>query len=127
MQELIATLLQAILVVATPILAAYLVKLLNAKAEQAKEAAASEVADRYIAEAADAVTNAVLYMSQTYVDKLKESDQWTTANQKAAFTGAVDRAKTVLSDSAKRFIDSAYGDLTLYLGTMVEAEVKIRK
>jgi len=124
MQDVLLQLLQAVITVATPIVAGYAVKALNAHAEQAKAATANEMAQRWIAEVANAITTAILYTSQTYVDALKDSGDFTVDRQKQAFKLAMEQAKSLLSKDALHFLDMAYGDATAYLTSQIEAEVK---
>ena len=127
MNELIATLLQSVITVAVPILATFAVRWLNAKAEQTKEETKSELAARYIDEAADAVSNAVLHTSQTYVDALKANNQWTKENQAMALKRAITQARSMLTREANRFLAETYGDVSRYLETLIEAEIKATK
>ena len=127
MQELLLTLLQAILAVAVPIVTGYAVRFLNVKAEAAKGAAKNETAERYIAEASDAVTTAVALVSQTYTDALKKSGAFTAENQREAFNMARTQAASLLTAEASRFINEAYGDAQKYLTAKIEAEVKLQK
>ena len=124
MQEMLLTVIQAVIVAVIPIVSAYLVKFLNAKSAQASEAVKSELLSRYILEIEIAVCDAVSCVSQTYVDKMKEKEQWTDVEHRIAFDKAVKLAKSMLSESATKFIMDAYGDLYSYIGTKVEAEVK---
>ena len=127
MQELLLTLIQAIVTVATPIVAVFAIQFLKAKAEHAKTQTQNATVERYITEITDAVTTAVLHTSQTYTDTLKKSGTFSTDNQREAFGLAVTQAKTLLAEDTSRFIESAYGDVSKYLAARVEAEVKLLK
>lgn len=127
MQELLYTLLQAVIVAAVPVLTAYAVRFLHIKAEHAKTAANNETAGRYIVEIADAVTTAVLHTTQTYTDELKKSGTFSAENQREAFNKATAQARELLTADASRFINTAYGDINKYLASKIEAEVKALK
>ena len=127
MESLITELLQAVITVATPIVAAYAVRLLHAKSEQAKEALQSEIAGKYIGMTDDIVENVVMYVSQTFADDMKQKDQWTKENQTEAFKRAADMAKSLLTAEAAKFLTEAYGDLNKYLAAKIEAEVRLQK
>ena len=127
MQELLATLLQAIIAVAVPVLTAFGVRFLNERTAHAKEAATSEIAERYIAEAGNVAATAVALISQTFVEDLKKSESFDGAKQKEAFAKAVAAARGLLTAEAARFLDQAYGDATKYLAAKIEAEVKLQK
>ena len=124
MQDLLSQLLQAIITVCTPIIAGYAVKYLNARSEQAKIATESEIVRRYISEATKAVSDAVLFTAQTYVDELKDTGEFTIERQKQAFRVALDKTKELLTVEAKEFLEMTYGDLSAYLATRIEAEIK---
>ena len=127
MQELIATLLQAIITVSTPIVAAFVVKWLNAKSGEAKTHMESELAGKYVSDSILAVANAVMYTSQTFVDRLKADDKWTAEGQKQALDMAIRQAKAMLTKDASTFLTQAYGDLNGYLTTLIEAEIKSQR
>ena len=127
MQELLLTTLQGVIAVAVPLLTGYAIRWLNAQTEQVKAKASNETAERYILEAADAVETAVLHTMQTYSDTLKKSGAFTVENQREAFNLALAEARSLLTADAKRFINEAYGDVTKYLTTKIEAEVMAQK
>lgn len=127
LENLLTTLLQAVITVAVPILSAFAVKWLNAKAAQASAQATNEKARAYINEAAEAVSTAVAFTSQTYVDELKKSQAFTTDNQKEALNKAKDKALALLSQSAIEFLNMAYGDAAEFLTAQIEKEVRFQK
>ena len=123
MTDLLMEILQAVVAVVIPIVSGYAVKYLNANASLVKEKANSELIERYIDNLETAVSDAVLYTSQTYVDALKGSDKWTTENQKTALSIAVDKAKELLTADSAKFLNSAYADLSSLLTAKIEAEI----
>ena len=127
MNNFITTLLQAVITAAVPVLTTYAVRWLGAVAARAREQAKTEEADRYLSEASNAIQAAVLKTSQTYVDALKKSGEFTVENQREAFNMAFAEAKSMLNDNAARFIESAYGDVTNYLTAQIEAKVRALK
>ena len=127
LENLLTTLLQAVITVAVPILSAFAVKWLNAKAAQASAQATNEKARAYINEAAEAVSTAVAFTSQTYVDELKKSQTFTADNQKEALNKAKDKAMALLSQSAIEFLNMAYGDVAEFLTAQIEKEVRFQK
>lgn len=127
MQELLTTLLQAVITVAVPILATFAVNFFTAKTAQAKASTENELADKYLTNVNDAVTTAVLYVSQTYTDALKKSGTFTVENQREALKQASAQAKALLTADASKFLTELYGDLNDYLAMKIEAEVKLLK
>jgi len=124
MNETLLTMLQSIIILAVVLLTAYVVRYISTKTKQAQNAVANDTAKRYIKEASDAVCDAVLATSQIYVDNLKKKDKFDKQTQREALQKAVDMARSQLTKEAEDFIQSAYGDVTLYLTTKIEAEIK---
>ena len=127
MNEFLTTLLQAVLVAAVPVCAAFIGKGLKALASYLGQKSENDTAKKYLAAAADAVATAVTYTSQVYVDKLKETGQFTKENQKEALGIAVAQAKNLLTAEAITYLQTAYGDLNEYLKSRIEAEVRNQK
>ena len=127
MNEFLTTLLQAVLVAAVPVCAAFIGKGLKALAAYLGQKSESDAARKYLEAAADAISTAVTYTSQVYVDKLKETGQFTKENQQEALGLAVAQAKNLLTAEATAFLESAYGDLNEYLKSRIEAEVRNQK
>ena len=127
MNEFLTTLLQAVLVAAVPVCAAFIGKGIKAMASYLGQKSENETAKKYLAAVADAVATAVTYTSQKYVDELKKSGQFTKENQREALGLAVAQAKNLLTAEATAFLESAYGELTEYLQSRIEAEVRNQK
>ena len=127
MNEFLTTLLQAVLVAAVPVCAEFIAKGLKALAAYLGQKSESDTARKYLETAADAISTAVTYTSQVYVDKLKETGQFTKENQREALGIAVAQAKNLLTAEAAAFLESAYGDLNEYLQSRIEAEVRNQK
>jgi hypothetical protein len=125
--ELLTTLIQVVVIPAIPVLVAYLVKYLKARAEHTATRLDNELIRTYLQEAADAVLQGVTYTAQTYVDTLKKQDKWDEEAQKIAFNTAKDIALKLLTEEAKQLITDMYGDLTVWLDTKIEQTVKEQK
>ena len=124
MNEMLLTMLQSLLVLAVVLLTIYAVKWIATKTNQTKSLTDNETARRYVGEASKAISDAVLATSQTYVDALKENEQFSTDNQKVALAKAVNSAKAQMTKGAEDFIKTAYGDVNKYLEEKIEAEIK---
>lgn len=127
MTEFLSTLLQAVLIAAVPVIAAYTGKGITALARYASAKTANDLAQKYLEDAANAVATAVSQTSQTYVDGLKKYGNFTRENQKVALDLAVDQAKKLLTAEAKDFLSTTYGNLHDYLASRAEAEVRRQK
>ena len=127
LNELLMTIIQAVIIPAIPIVVTYLVKLLKAKTEQTATKISNELVRQYLQEAIDSVLQAVTYVSQTYVDSLKKQGKFDAEAQKIAFNTAKDIALQLLTEDAKNLIADLYGDLTVWLDTKIEQTVKEQK
>ena len=127
MQELISTLLQAIVTVSVPIVSAATIRFLAERSAQAKAAAEAATTARLHAEVMDAVATAVAAISQEYIDGLKKSGTFTADNQREAFGMAADMAQSLLTTEAVKFIDYTYGGMSKFLAAKIEAEVRLQK
>ena len=74
-----------------------------------------------------AVDVAVVSTTQTYVEALKKSNQFTVENQKIAFQMSYDTAVSIMTQEAKDFIATAYGSLNGWLTAQIEAAVNSNK
>lgn len=127
MKEFVIELLQAVATAAVPVCAAFLVQFLRRKSEQIGAQIDSLDTKELLAEVTEAVTTAVTYTSQTYVDALKASGNFTKENQEEALKKAVEQAERLLTAEARSFLEKAYGDLNAYLVSKIEAEVRVQK
>lgn len=127
MNDFFSTLLQAVLVAAVPVIAAFASKGFVALAQYLGVKVENATFAKYADQIAKAVSTAVIYVAQTYVDELKKSGTFTEENQKIAMQKALEVAKKQLTQEALEFIEITYGDITEYLTSKLEAEVKIQK
>lgn len=127
LNELLMTIIQAVIIPAIPVLVTFLVKLLKAKADQTTTKISNDLARQYLQEAIDAVLQAVTYVSQTYVDSLKKQGKFDAEAQKKAFSTAKEIALQLLTEDAKNLITELYGDITVWLDTKIEQTVKEQK
>ena len=109
------------------ILTVYIVKYINVKSTEIQDKVENEMADKYIAMLADTITACVIATNQTYVEALKRQNAFTAEAQKEAFDLTFNAVMAVLTDEAKQYLTSIYGDLTAYITTKIEAEVNISK
>ncbi len=127
MSDFLTTLLQAVLVAVVPVCAAFIGKGIKALAIYLGQRSESDVAKRLLDAVADAVSTAVTYTSQTYVDALKKSGEFTKENQEFALKVAIAKAKALLTEDAIKYLEGAYGSLERYLEGRIEAEVRNQK
>lgn len=127
MKDFLLTLLQAVLVAATPVLTAFACKLINKAAGWFSAKTNNRVVEKYAYEIADVISTSVTYASQTYVDALKKDGAFNASEQKTAFSLAYKTAEGMLTEGARNFITETYGDINSFLTAKIEAEVSARK
>lgn len=103
---------------------AYLIALLRKKTAQLQQEVDNKTANKYIGMACDAVSQAVAFTAQTFVDALKADDAFTKDKQLEAFTMAKDKTIQILGDTAIAALNEIYGDLDLWLTTKIEQECR---
>ena len=109
------------------ILTMYLVQFIRMKSQEIADKTESDLADKYIQMLTDTITACVIATNQTYVDALKKQGKFDREAQKYAFDLTFNAVMAVLSDEAKQYLASVYGDLTAYITTRIEAEVNVSK
>ena len=109
------------------ILTTYLVKLIRKKNEELDAKVSKEVSKKYIDMLADTITDCVISTNQTYVDALKEANAFDKKAQEKAFELTYNKIMNVLTEDAKEYLTTIYGDLEIYITTKIESEVKLYK
>ena len=127
MREFLFTLLQAVATAAIPVCAAFLVQFLRKKSEQTGAQIDNMELKELLDEVTDAVSTAVTYTSQTYVDALKKEGIFDVEAQKTALETSLKMAISLLSESARSALATIYGNLDDYLVSKIEAEVRNQK
>lgn len=126
-KDILLVLLQAVIVTAVPILAKFLVDLLKNKSTQIQDRVMNAYIDNIIMRVTDIVTNAVMFVSQTYVDNLKKEGKFDVEEQKIAFEMAYNRVMEMVDEESEDMLASVFGDFGLWVNTLIEAIVKIQK
>ena len=127
MNAFIIELLHTIATAAIPVCAAYLVQYLHRKSEQIIAQTDNMTIKAFLTEATDAVSTAVTYTSQTFVDALKKEGKFDKNKQQEALEKSLDKAISLLSEPAKKALEDIYRDLGAYLTSKIEAEVRSQK
>ena len=110
-----------------PVCAAFLVQFLRKKSEQIGAQIDNMELKELLTEVTDAVSTAVTYTSQTYVDALKKEGIFDVEAQKIALETSLKMAISLLSESARSALATIYGNLDDYLVSKIEAEVRNQK
>lgn len=109
------------------VLTMYLVQFIRMKSQEITDKMDNELADKYVQMLTDTITACVIATNQTYVESLKKQGKFDAEAQKHAFELTYNAVVAVLSDEAKHYLASIYGDLTAYITTRIEAEVNVSK
>ena len=122
-----STLLQTVIITAVSLLSVFLIKFLRARSATLKEATDNIFLESLIDTVTNLVEKVVASVSQTYVDKLKEDEQFDDSNHKVAFELAFEAVKSMVSEEYQTFLDGIFGDFNLWIGTLIEAAVRTQK
>lgn len=109
------------------VLTGVLIKYISSKSTEAIAATENEQAKKYIAMLDNTITSCVLATTQTYVDSLKKAGKFDVEAQKTAFEMTYNAVLNVLTEDAKNYLTSFYGDLGAYMTNKIEAEVQNTK
>ena len=108
--------LYAVLTVMVPLLLRFVYQLVSAK-----------LADSKYSKAVDAVYSAVSYVTQTFVDSLKQSGSFDKDAQGRAFMMAKEAALETMDAATKKWLEKSYADLDAWLTIQIESAVKTSK
>lgn len=99
---------------------AYAVALLRRETVKIEKEIDNETASKYMNMACEAVTQAVTYTAQTFVDTLKSSGGFTKEKQLEAFEKAKNKTLEILGDTTVAALREIYGDFDAWLETKIE-------
>lgn len=111
-------------------LARYIVSLVNKRVDEIQvntDLKKNEKLNQYVDLAQNAISNAVLSISQVYVDSLKASGSFTKEAQAEAKEKAMALAKQLITEESKNAIIILYGDFDSYLDSTLESIVRANK
>lgn len=109
------------------IAAVYICYLIKTKINTLKEKSKNETEAKYLDMLDKTICDAVLATTQTYVDTLKKEGKFDAEAQKIAFTKTYEAVMALLTIEAKKYLETAVGDLQTYVNNKIEAEVKLTK
>lgn len=105
----------------------FLCVLLKSKISELSSKIKNTKLTKYINAATEVVTKAVLDVSQTYVDALKNTGEFTKEAQVIAKEKAIDIATKLITEDGKKAVEEIYGDFSIWLSTTIESNVKKNK
>lgn len=109
------------------IIAKYFIQFVSIKMDEIKNKQTSEETKKYLDQVEKAVENCVVATNQTYVESLKNKNAFDAEAQKEAFRMTYEALMATLTVEAKEFLAIAYGDMEVYLKTLIEAKVNTNK
>ena len=105
----------------------YGMSIINNKIDKEQESneklAEQEKINYWIDEGQKIITDAVKYVSQTYVDSLKKAGTFTKEAQVEAKERCIERIKSLLSTEGRAYLTKIYKNLDVYIDTKLEAAV----
>lgn len=125
--ELLQQIFEVVLIPLLGLLTGFLVRFLNAKAQEIILKVNNDTAKKYTKMFTDTVTTCVIATKQTYVEALKGQDAFTEEAQKKAFEMTKTAVLAVLSEEAKKYLTNIVGDFNAYLDQTIETIVNETK
>jgi len=122
--EAVKDILYILITAAVPMLTTYICKFLYTKWTESKVKIENEKVSTTLDNVVTIVLDVVESVNQVFVDELKKKGEFTEENAKEAFNKSKETALKMLSDDAVAIIESVYGDVDVYLDTLIEATVK---
>ena len=109
------------------VLTCFLVNYIKAKTTELNTNNSNELLSKYLTMLSDTVCDCVIATNQTYVEALKNKNAFDAEAQKVAFEMTYNAVIKVLSAEATEYLTNIYGDLSVYITNMIEAEVNRNK
>ena len=122
--EMIKELIYILITASVPVLTTYMCNFLYVKWTEGKEKMKNEKVATTLDNVVNMVLDVVEATNQKYVDELKKRGEFTKETAAEAFQISKETALTMLSNEAAEIIVDVYGDLDVYLDTLIEATVK---
>lgn len=125
--ELVAQIFEVCVIPLLGILTTFFVKWVNAKLGEIATTRQNELEKKYITMLNDTISDCVIATTQTYVDALKKQGAFDAEAQKVAFNMTFEAVTKLLTAEAQTYLNTAVGDLTLYITQKIESEVNLNK
>lgn len=122
--EFIKNILYIFITAAVPVLTTYVCKFLYAKWTEGKVKIENEKIAITLDNVVTMVLDVVQATNQKFVDELKKNGEFTEEAAAAAFQMSKETALTMLTTDAAEIIAQVYGDVSIYIDTLIEATVK---
>ena len=124
---IIGELFKVVLIPLLGLLVKYFSQFVHIKSEELKQKNDDATYQKYITMLDSTIVNVVTATQQTYVDSLKAQGKFDAEAQKEAFKRSYEGIMAVLGDEAKKYLESAVGDLNAYINNAIECQVNVNK
>lgn len=125
--EILQQIVEPVVCVVISAVSFYLIRFISAKIQELKTKTENETTKKYLDILDEAVANAVLATTQTYVDSLKSEGMFNEEAHKVAFGKTYDAVMQVLTTEAVECISTVVGDIDTYVTAKIESYVKLSK
>lgn len=122
--EVVKDLLYILITTAVPVLTTYLCKFLYTKWTEGKANIENEKIQNTLDTVVKMALDAVRATNQTMVEELKKKGEFTKEAAEEAFNKTKETVLLMLSEDASQVISEVYGDVDVYLDTLIESLVK---
>ncbi len=127
MNEMINTIVGAVLVPVLPILTAYIIALLKKKTAEINQSIENQTLQKYITIAEDAICTAVVSLNQVLVDAAKKSGQFDQQAQEEAFAQCKEIAISLMGGTARTALKEVYNDFDAWIDNKIQYYVNKEK
>lgn len=127
-QIILQELLYVLLIALVPFISKYLIVFLEASKNKVAEQVKNDKVEATVLKVLGIVENAVESTNQTFVSELKKNGgRLTEKTKKEAYEKTYDTVKAMLTNDVIDLIVEEYGDLDVYLDTLIEKVVANKK
>ena len=127
MVDVLMVFLKLVIMVVVPVATSVLTFLLKTYLEELiNKNVQNETADA-LKKGLNIILDSVNYVQQTYVDNLKKEDKFTAEAQSKALQSAKQRAIELMNTDVQSAIEASYGNLDIYVTTIIESLIKKNK
>ena len=125
--KLLQEILYVVVIGVLPIIVKYFTNLISAFVTEKADTLNNKKLANYVYMAQQAIHQAVLAVSQTYVDSLKNAGNFTPEAQAEAKARALALATEMITEDMRIAVTTLYGDFNTFLDTYIEQSVRATK
>ena len=122
--EIVKDIFYILITTAVPVVVTYLCKFLYEKWTEGRAKIKNDKVAITLDQVVSMVLDCVEQTNQVFVDELKKKGEFTEEAAQEAFKMSKDTALKMLTVDAAEIITEVYGDVDVYLDTLIEATVK---